>query len=124
MTNRCRRQRVRAVLFLVGNVSSEDDVSLLGENSLSARLRLDDQGITEQFGGYEASGGAEDDNGGNTVSMSAVVPVTAGAHTVHVDALERGNGSFIRNRDISALFVPSGSGVTPPVTTARSSGGD
>ena len=109
-------------LFLVGNVSAEDDIDIDGENQLSARLRLDGQGITEQVGGYESSSGAANDNGGNTASMSAVVPVTAGAHTVHLDARELGFGSFIRNRDISALFVPTGSGVTPPVGTRRSSG--
>lgn len=59
--------------------------------------------------------GAGDCFDNRTASLGAVVPVTAGAHTVHVDAIEYGAGTYIYARDVSVIFFPQGSGVTIPV---------
>lgn len=102
-------------LFIVGSISAEDDVSLAGANDLRMRLRLDETGVTNNNVYHGLSSGEADDNDANTAAASAVVPVSAGSHTVHLDAREAGTGSFIRGRDLSVLFVPNGSGVTIPV---------
>lgn len=103
-------------LLITGNVSAEDDSSIPGGSYLFFRLRLDASPVTDSGSEYELSSSGADNVGGNTGGASAVVPVTAGEHTVHLDAKEfGGGGSFIGGRDISVLFVPSGSGVTVPV---------
>lgn len=51
----------------------------------------------------------------NTGAASAVIPVSAGAHTAFIEAREEGTGSFFFGRDLSVLFVPGGSGVSIPV---------
>jgi hypothetical protein len=102
-------------LFIVGSVSFEDDASFAGAAELEYRLRLDGTPTTsDEFAYVEVSDAA---NGDFQVagSASAVVPVTAGAHTVHLDGKEIGSGSFIIGRDISVMFAKSGSGVTIPV---------
>jgi hypothetical protein len=102
-------------LFIVGTISAEDDVTLAGGNRLVMRLRLDATGVTNNTAYHELSSGAANDEDGNTAAASAVVPVSAGSHTVHLDARESGTGSFLLGRDLSVLFVPNGSGVTIPV---------
>jgi len=50
-------------------------------------------------------------------ARGAVVAVGAGAHTVSLQAREVGTGDFILGRDISVIFVPSGSGSAAPFAT-------
>jgi len=50
-------------------------------------------------------------------AVTAVVPVTAGSHTVDLQVTEFGNGSAVLGRSVTANFVPAGSGNTIPVST-------
>ncbi len=99
------------VLFVTGSVSSGDDASLGGTGRLRFRLRLDSTPVTNDPFAYSQGGVADHRAAG---SASAVVPVSAGAHTVHLDAYDDGGGSYIFIRDISVIFIPSGSGVAIP----------
>ncbi|WP_340536795.1 hypothetical protein [Nocardioides sp. GXZ039] len=104
------------VLYITGTVSSEDDVTIPGIGGLQFNLNLDGTQLsngTHEYAYDESSAG----NGGSG-SMTAVVPVTAGGHTVDLTARNFGGGSFILGREVSVLFVPSGSGFTPPAKPA------
>jgi hypothetical protein len=101
-------------LFIVGSVSWESSTD---PASMQFRLRLDSTPITSDPFAYMADvEGTESQESG---SASAVVPVTAGAHTVHLDAAMFAGQAFIIGRDVSILFAKSGSGVTPPVRHQR-----
>ena len=103
------------VLHVTGAVSAEDDVTLGGTGQLAYRLRLDATPLTSETRahelGYAGTGGAA------SGATTGVVPVTAGSHTVHLDGLELGTGSFIYGREVSVIFLPTGSGFTPPART-------
>ncbi len=101
------------VLHITGAVSAEDDGSLAGDGRLLYRLRLDGTPLTSEVFAHELDypGSGAGDSGAAT----GVVPVTAGPHTVHLDGREFGTGSFITGREVSVIFLPSGSGFTPPV---------
>jgi hypothetical protein len=104
---------------VVGSVTSEDDFGIAGSGHLLFRLRLD---ATPIYGGfaendYGAFGGGSPEVLGDSGAQNAVVPVTAGAHTVHIEACEAGTGSFITTRGISITFTPAGSGTVIPAAT-------
>jgi hypothetical protein len=107
-------------LFIVGSVSWEPSAD---PASLMFRLRVDSTPVTSDPFAYMADvEGTESQEAG---SASAVVPITAGAHTVHLDGRAFSGQSFIIGRDISVLFAESGSGVTIPVRSAgRTSGSE
>lgn len=102
------------VLYITGSLSAEDDVTLGGDGHLSYRLRLDGTGLNSGLHELDYPGLG----GGDSSGITAVVPVSAGTHTVHLDAEETGTGSFVIGREVSVLFVPSGSGFTPPAKPA------
>ena len=103
------------VLHITGTLSAEDDGSLAGDGRLLYRLRLDATPLTSEVFAHELDypGSGAGDSGAAT----GVVPVTAGPHTVHLDGREFGTGSFITGREVSVIFVPTGSGFTPPAKT-------
>jgi hypothetical protein len=107
-------------LFINGSISAADDLSLAGNGQLWFSLRLDGTAVSDDPFPYDLEYGGESGTG-DTGAASAVVPVTAGTHTVHLDARDDGAGSFIYHKDISVLYVRSGSGVTIPArpTSAR-----
>jgi len=47
-------------------------------------------------------------------AISAVVPVSAGQHTITLQVREQGAGTKVLGRDLSALFVPTGSAPVLP----------
>ncbi len=100
-------------LYLTGTVCAQDDRTLDGQGSLNYRLRVDGRGVTSYDPGhmltYAREGSAE------CGAMTAVVPIKTGEHRAQLDGHERGDGSSVMDREISVLFVPSGSGyVRPP----------
>ncbi|HEX6666908.1 MAG TPA: hypothetical protein VF081_09990 [Solirubrobacterales bacterium] len=103
------------LLFIVGSVTVADDGSIIGGNELYFRFRLDSTNVSNDnyYHGITAGNGGEEL--AQTGAGSAVIPVTAGAHTVFIDAREEGTGSYFFGRDLSILFVPGGSGVPIPV---------
>lgn len=89
---------------------AEDDVTLGGLGNLGYRVRVDgkvaDPGTLTrlQYSAEEA---------GATGYTAVTVPVAAGTHTIVLEALELGTGSYIFGRQIQALYTPAGS-VTGP----------
>lgn len=102
-------------LLLIGSVTVADDQTLVGANEAYFRLRLDNTPVTTDDYYHGISGGNPGEELANTGAATAVIPVTAGAHTAFIDAREEGTGSFFFGRDLSVLFVPGGSGVNIPV---------
>jgi hypothetical protein len=111
-------------LFITGTLSAEDDGSFAGRGDLFYRLALDATGLTNDAFYHEIStnGAAGVNIIGGSGAASAVVPVTAGSHAVSLQARESGTGSFILGKDISVIFVPNGSGSTPPFRSVSASG--
>lgn len=111
-------------LFIVGTVSIEDDLSFAGNGAINYRLRVD----TTSLDSNPESNDLETDLStaaiqGTSGATSAVIPISAGAHSVHLEAAEYGTGSFIEGRSISVLFTPAGSGVTIPFRAGKGATG-
>ncbi|WP_372730036.1 hypothetical protein, partial [Nocardioides sp.] len=87
------------VLHVTGSLSAEDDFSLDGLGRLGYRLSLDGTGLWPGADSHQLAyaGAGEGDSG----AVTSVVPVTAGEHTVSLDARELGTGSFLYGREIS-----------------------
>ncbi len=100
------------VLHITGTLSAEDDGSLAGDGRIFYRLRLDGTPLTSEILAHELD--YPGSGGGDSGAATGVVPVTAGPHTVHLDGFESGTGSFITGREVSVIFLPTGSGFTPP----------
>jgi hypothetical protein len=111
-------------LHITGSISAEDDCSLAGSGRLAYRLRLDATPVTDSFFGfeldYEDCANIATEVFADSGATSAVVPVSAGVHTVHLDAREQASGSFIQGRSITAMFVPNGSGTVIPAAPSVS----
>jgi hypothetical protein len=101
-------------VFIVGTLSSEDDNSFAGAGSLFYRLAVDGTGLSNDLFYHQIASDETTGITGASGAASAVVAVAAGAHTVSLQARESGTGDFILGRDISVIFVPTGSGSTPP----------
>lgn len=107
-------------LFIVGSVSWEESAE---PAALQWRLRLDATPTTSDTFAY--MGDLEGPELQTSGSASAVVPVTAGAHTVHLDARMHSGQAFLIGRDLSIMFAKSGSGLTIPVRSpGRTSGSE
>jgi len=105
-------------LMIVGSSSSGDDATLVGTGRLALRLRLDDTPAWEEsaanlFNFISGQAAGDDEVEG----LTATVPVTKGAHTVHIDVREEAAGSYIYARSLSVLFVPKGT--APPIPVAK-----
>lgn len=108
-------------LYLTGAVSAEDDSSFAGGGRLLYRLSLDGASLTDHTYAHELDY-PEVSGAGDSGAATAVVPVSAGAHTVSLDGREVGSGSFILGREVSVLFVPSGAGFAPPARATSGKG--
>lgn len=110
------------VVMITGSISAEDDCSLSGLGRLFYNLSLDGTDVYSGFAyelGYPqdcAVGGDIGDSG----ALTAVVPVSAGSHTVALTASELGSGSFIEGHGVSAVFTPTGSGTPIPAAPSKS----
>ncbi|WP_134767191.1 hypothetical protein [Nocardioides sp. 1609] len=104
------------VLYITGTVSSEDDITVAGAGRMQYGLALDGSQLSNGLHilDYDNETAGNDESG----SATAVVPVTAGNHTVALTARNLAGGNFVLGREISVLFVPSGSGFTPPAKPA------
>jgi hypothetical protein len=111
---------VAGFIFVVGTVSTEDDLSFAGRGDLFYRLARDGTGLTNDLFYHEIASDSGTNITGTSGAASAVVPVTAGSHTVSLQAREAGTGDFILGRDISVIFVPNGSASTIPFAPSGS----
>ena len=109
---------VAGYLLITGSVYAEDDLTLSGDATLRLRMMVDATAVHDDTIAWllhtdNATGNKED-----STSMTFVVPVTAGAHTVALQAIEVGGGSYIYLRSVTATFSPFGSGSTIPQGTS------
>jgi len=115
-------------LMITAAVSVEDACSVPGIGIVAVRLNVsgtqvwtsDDMTAEPAVceGGVDASfrqarGLAEPPIPQDTVTVTAVVPVSAGDSVVRVQAIELGGGSYLTSRGLSIVFLPSGSGPLP-----------
>ncbi|MBS42102.1 MAG: hypothetical protein CMH83_02760 [Nocardioides sp.] len=97
-------------VLVTGSISAEDDTSLVGPGWLNYRVSLDGASPSFEYNhelAYEEmspSGGAVAASG----AVSFVFPVSAGAHTFDLEAMEVGAGSYLFGRTLTAIFTPSG----------------
>jgi hypothetical protein len=112
----------KGVVHVLGTVGAEDDVTLAGEGLLQYRLRVDGVAVTSDDQAAELSYAdrSTEPDSADSGAFAAVVPVSAGGHTVTLQAKEGGDGSFIRSYSVTAIFSPFGSGNTIPVAGAAS----
>ncbi|WP_182378102.1 hypothetical protein [Nocardioides sp. WS12] len=97
-------------LQLTGGLDANDDDEVVDAGALVATLYIDGQQIDNaRFLEFQSEGG------GDTASLTAVVPVTAGPHTIELVGFEIGTGSVVWSRDLSAVYTPTGSASTPTV---------
>lgn len=108
------KARTAGHLFIVASVGVQDSANddSLGRSQTEFRLRLDSTAVTDEFAAYNSTGPG--DMHGDVGAITAVVPVTKGAHTVHLDAREISVKTFVRGRALSVLFVPAGTGAAIP----------
>lgn len=102
-------------LFIVGSIGAEDDSTLAGSGRLLYRIRLDSNVPTpNDAAAYSLDYGEfTSDNLADSGAASAVMPVSAVNHTIHLDAADS-TGSVIFGRSITAVFVPTGSSAINP----------
>lgn len=91
-------------LFITGNVYAEADNSLGADGYLPYTLRLDGNTVTNHSVLDTSTTNFSEDG-----SISVVLPVSAGAHTVALVARDDASGSFIRERSVSVVWSPTGS---------------
>jgi hypothetical protein len=97
-------------LLIVGDVHGA-----VAARTVAFQLRLDAAPVTSD-GVAHAMGSTSASFLSATSGLTATLPVTAGPHTVHLDArLTTAGTSAIGGRSLSVLFVPSGGGVSIPV---------
>lgn len=91
-------------LFITGNVYAEADSSLGSDGYLPYTLRLDGNTVTNHAVLDTSSANFREDG-----SVSVVLPVSAGTHTVALVARDDATGSFIRERSVNVVWSPTGS---------------
>jgi hypothetical protein len=106
--------------YVTASLSTEDDVSFAGPGDLLYRLTLDGTALESNAFAHEAASSAANNVPAASGAVTAVVPITAGAHTFSLQAREDGTGDFIESRQLSVLSsTPTGSAATIP---AKASG--
>ena len=94
----------KGFLAVTGTLYAEDDYDLAGQGQLNYNLRIDGKVLDSRrtLAYYDIGTGA-------TGSITLVVPVLKGAHTVQVVVSEAGSGSYLYGGEISAVFSTTGS---------------
>jgi|GEM_PF-2481773 len=104
------------VVFVTGSVATEADNSLAEEGELQFRLTVDGTAVSQNNNfAHSISTNTKVNMEDNSGTTSIVTPISAGSHTVALQARETGGGDFIEGREVSAIFVPNGSGPSIPL---------
>jgi hypothetical protein len=99
-------------VFVVATLSGKQKSTTGGYGWLQYRLQLDGAAVTPDASYHQLV--THDENFIADGALSAVLPVTAGAHTLGLEVFESGAGTVVLGRDLSVLFTPSGSAPTLP----------
>lgn len=105
--------------LIIGTLSTEGDCADGPTGRLFYTLALGGT-VLAADDEHEADSSCGSDVPGASGAVTDVVPVSAGTHTVSLDAQESaGDSDYIEDEEISVLFVPNGSG--PSIPYARRS---
>lgn len=102
---------VDGFLQVTAVVYASDDATMSNAGILVAQIDVDDDGVTPQLlSRSSVCALSQEDCHVETVTMTTVVPVTAGTHTVDVLGLEAGYGTYIGTTSLATIFTPFGRG--------------
>ncbi|MDX6374032.1 MAG: hypothetical protein QOD98_3020 [Nocardioidaceae bacterium] len=99
-------------VFVVATLYGRQKSAVGGYGLLSYKIVLDATPLTPDNQYHQLV--THDENFGDSGSVSAVVPVAAGSHTVGLQVFENGAGTVVNGRDLSMIFTPSGSAPVLP----------
>ncbi len=102
-------------IYLTGSVSTEVTGAPPARGELFFRLTLDGESLEETDIGHGIATNEEAGVFTGSGSTTVVVPVSAGSHTVAMEAWEAQQSEDIGSRAISILFVPNGSASSFPL---------
>lgn len=94
----------KGILLVWGSITGSRDVNGPATADLNARISVDGSAATTTGGLYLEFGG----NTEGTVNVSGAIPVTAGSHSVELQALSLGGTEYLSQKSITTLFVPFG----------------
>ncbi|MEA2002414.1 MAG: hypothetical protein U9N84_11110 [Actinomycetota bacterium] len=101
---------VDGFFHITASVSAGDDNTMAGTGALVVAVDVDDVTVTtEALVWFSECTFPSISCGDDTVTLTAVVPVTAGSHDIDLMAIENGFGSHLHGRSISTIFTPFGS---------------
>ncbi|WP_435771489.1 hypothetical protein [Nocardioides sp. SYSU DS0651] len=111
----------RGYLHITASVYAQSDTSLGNQGSLALAVRVDGKTV-QSDARLDTTTGADF---GETGTLTVVVPVSSGKHTVSLIARDDALGSYIFERSVSVVWTAGGSVsgdlFTPRVVTPRSS---
>ena len=99
-------------VFAIATLSGRQKSTTGGYGLLAYTLVLDGTPLTPDSQYHQLV--THDENFGDNGAVSAVVPVTAGSHTLGLRVFENGAGTVVTGRDLSLIFTPSGSAPVLP----------
>ncbi|HWJ11129.1 MAG TPA: hypothetical protein VNS46_17245 [Nocardioides sp.] len=94
----------KGFLFITAHVYVEGDIDFSSDGLLAYAIKLDGNATTGHTKLDTSS-----TNFSDAGSITIVLPVAAGAHTMSLVARDDASASFIRERSISAVWSPTGS---------------
>ena len=101
---------VDGFFHITASVSAGDDNTMTGTGALVVAVEVDNVTVTpEALVWFSECTIVIPNCGDDTVTLTAVVPVTAGSHDIDLVALENGFGSHLHGRSISTIYSPFGS---------------
>lgn len=92
-------------------IYASDDATMTNAGVLVSQIDLDDVGVTPELLSQSSPCVSSQENcHDETITMTVVVPVTAGTHTIDIMGLEAGYGTYIDTTSLSTIFTPFGRG--------------
>ena len=93
-------------LQIVGSLSAQDDTATAGAGQLQYRLKVDTTPLSQTAESFQLD--LPDGGGRQNDSINAVTLVQKGTHQIVLEGQEKGTGSTVYGRSVSAMFVPKG----------------
>ncbi len=99
-------------VFAMATLSGRQKSAVGGYGLLRYTLVLDGTPLTPDTDYHQLV--THDENFGDSGAVTAVVPVTAGSHTIGLQVFENGAGTIVTGRELSLIFAPNGSAPVLP----------
>jgi len=101
------------VLQIAASVGVEDDCDIAGANRLGVTIAINGDRFSDNEFDFTEGSQCGTSEFSDTISVSVARSVSAGTHTVTIQAAEQGTGSFITGRSLTVVFIPNGSAAFP-----------